>query len=71
MEPEDPLSLIRVQGIVQKEGKLAVLINDNVYEEGQTVFGRIIARVSPDTVTFMDNGRLRTFPVKSSQKQPE
>jgi hypothetical protein len=68
VEPEDPLSSVRVQAIMQKEGKTIALINDNVYEEGQTVFGKIIAKVTLDSVTFMDGGRQRTFPVNPSNK---
>ena len=68
VEPEDPLSSIRVQRIMQKESKTVALINDNVYGEGQTIYGRIIAKVTLDSVTIMDGGKQRTFPVNPSAK---
>ena len=33
-----------------RDGKAVALINDNVYEEGQTIYGRIIASITLDSV---------------------
>ena len=64
VDPNDPLSSIQIEGVMEMGGKKAVLINGNVYEEGQTIYGRIITNVTFDTLTIMENGQKRTFPIK-------
>ena len=59
--PDDPLSTVHIEGIIDMGGKKAALINGNAYEEGQTIFGRIITDVGFDTMTVMENGRKRTL----------
>ena len=44
-------------------GKKVALISGNIYEEGQTILGRIIAEISVDSITVMDNGKKRILPV--------
>ncbi len=63
-DPNDPLSSIQIEGVLDMGGKKAVLINGNVYEEGQTIYGKIISEITFDTVTIMEDGRKRTFPIK-------
>ena len=64
IDPMDPLSNIHIEGVIDMGGKKAVLINGNVYEEGQTIRGKIISEVTFETLTIMDDGRKRTFPIK-------
>ncbi len=62
--PEDPFAMLRVEGIMDMGGeKKVALINGNIYEEGQTIYGRIIAQITLDSVTIVDDGKKRTFPV--------
>ena len=63
-DPNDPLSSIKIEGVLDMGGKKAVLINGNVYEEGQTIHDRIISEITFDTLTILDEGRKRTFPIK-------
>ena len=45
-------------------GKVVALINGNIYEEGQTVNGRLIAEITFDSVTIMENGNKRIMSTK-------
>ena len=63
VDPNDPLSSLRVEGIMDMGGKKAALLNGNIYEEGQTIYGRIIAQITLDSVTIVDDGKKRTFAV--------
>ena len=64
VDPNDPLSSIQIEGVMDMGGKKAVLINGNVYEEGQTIHGRIISSITFDSLTVMENGQKRIFPIK-------
>ncbi len=63
-DPNDPLSSIQIEGVMDMGGKKVVLINGNVYEEGQTIYGRIIMQITFDTFSVIENGKKRTFPIK-------
>ena len=67
-DPNDPLAALRVEGIIDMNGKKAALINGNIYEEGQTIFGKIIAGITLDSVTVMDEGKKRLFPVSPGRR---
>jgi hypothetical protein len=64
VDPNDPLSGIQIEGVMDMNGKKAALINGNVYEEGQTIYGKIISEITFDSLTIIDNGRRRIFPIK-------
>jgi hypothetical protein len=64
IDPNDPLSNIQIEGIMDMGGKKVVLINGNVYEEGQTIHGKIISEISFDSLSVIDEGRKRTFKIK-------
>lgn len=63
IDPNDPLSSLRIEGIMDMGDKKVALISGNIYEEGQTIYGKIIAEITLDSVTIVDNGSKRTFPV--------
>lgn len=60
----DPLNSARIEGIMDMGDKKVVLINGNVYEEGQTIHGRTITKITLDAMTVTDNGQERTFSIK-------
>jgi hypothetical protein len=65
VDPNDALASIRIEGIMDMgKGKRVALINGNMYEEGQTIYGQPITQVTLDSVTIVDNGKERIFPVK-------
>ncbi|MBF0123039.1 MAG: hypothetical protein HQL21_06505 [Candidatus Omnitrophica bacterium] len=65
VDPNDPLSSLRIEGIMDMgDGKKVALINGNMYEEGQTIYGRIITEITLDSVMIMDDGKKRILPVK-------
>ena len=64
IDPNDPLSGVQIEGVMDMGGKKAALINGNVYEEGQTIYGRIITEITFDTLTVIENGQKRTLPIK-------
>ena len=63
-DPNDPLGNIQIEGVLETGGKKAVLINGNIYEEGQTIYGRIIMQISFDALTVIDNGSKRVLRIK-------
>ena len=63
-DPNDPLGSVQIEGVLETGGKKAVLINGNIYEEGQTIYGRIIMQISFDELTVIDNGRKRVLRIK-------
>jgi hypothetical protein len=54
--PQDQ-NVIRIEGIMDMGDKKTALINGNVYEEGQTFNGKMIAKITFEAVTFVDNGK--------------
>ena len=64
IDPNDPLSSIQVEGVMDMEGRKVVLINGNIYEEGQTIYGHIISEITFESLTIIENGRKRIFPSK-------
>jgi hypothetical protein len=64
VDPNDPLSSIRIEGVMDLNGKKTALINGNVYEEGQTIYGKIISEITFDSLTVIDNGHKRIFSSK-------
>ena len=54
----------RVEGVMSMGGKMVALINGDVYEEGQTINGHIIAMITFDSVTIMENGVKKILPIK-------
>ena len=64
IDPNDPLSSVQIEGVIDMDGKKAVLISGNVYEEGQTIYNRIITEITFDTLTVIENGQKRTLPIK-------
>jgi hypothetical protein len=63
VNPDDPIGSLQIEGVVDMGGKKAVLINGNVYEEGQTIYGRIISEITFDSLTVIENGQKRTLPI--------
>jgi hypothetical protein len=64
VDPNDPLSSIQIEGVMDMDGKRVVLISGNIYEEGQTIYGRIIEKITFDDLTVIENGQKRIFPIK-------
>ncbi len=62
-DPNDPISSIQIEGVMEQDGKKVALINGNVYEEGQTIYNRIISEITFDSLTVMENGQKRTVPI--------
>ncbi len=62
-EPPAP-DRTRVEGVMDMGGKMVALINGNVYEEGQVVDGNIIAAITFESVTIMENGTKKILPIK-------
>ena len=60
----DPLSTIQIEGVMDMDGKKVVLISGNIYEEGQTIKGAIITRITFDTLTVTRDGQEHNLPVK-------
>lgn len=63
IDPNDPISSLQIEGIMDMGGKKVALINGNVYEEGQTIYGRIISEITFDSLTILENGRKRILPI--------
>ena len=55
---------IVIQGIMTKDEKNMALINDKIYEEGQTVMGKEIVSISLDSVQIKDRGKIKTLKVQ-------
>ena len=64
VDPNDPLGNVQIEGVLERGGKKTVLINGNIYEEGQTIYGRIIMQISFDELTLIENGRKRVLRIK-------
>ena len=64
VDPNDPLSNIQVEGVMDMDGRKVALINGNIYEEGQTIYGHIISEITFDSLTIIENGRKRIFATK-------
>jgi hypothetical protein len=64
VDPNDPLSSIQIEGVMDMNGKKTALINGNVYEEGQTIYGKIISEITFDSLTVIEDGRKRIFSTK-------
>ncbi len=64
IDPNDPLGSLQIEGVLERGGKKTVLINGNIYEEGQTIYGRIIMQISFDELTVIENGRKRVLRIK-------
>lgn len=64
VDPNDPLGSVQIEGVLERGGKKTVLINGNIYEEGQTIYGRIIMQISFDELTLIENGRKRVLRIK-------
>jgi hypothetical protein len=47
---------LHIEGVMDMGGKMVALINGNIYEEGQAVNGNIIAVITFESVTIMENG---------------
>ncbi|MBF0330603.1 MAG: hypothetical protein HQL17_01595 [Candidatus Omnitrophica bacterium] len=61
---DDPVANIQVEGILDMKGKKAALINGNIYEEGQTIYGKVIVEITFNSLTIIDNGQKRTLSIK-------
>lgn len=64
VDPNDPLSSIQIEGVMDMNGKKVALISGNVYEEGQTIYGKIISEITFDSLTIIEDGRKRIFSTK-------
>jgi hypothetical protein len=64
VDPRDPLSSVLIEGVIDMGGKKAALINGNVYEEGQTIYGRVIMQIDFDSLTVIENGQKRVLNIK-------
>ncbi len=60
---DDSFKDIQVEGVLDMGGKKAVLINGNIYEEGQTIYGKAISEITFNSLTIVDNGKKRTISV--------
>ncbi len=45
------------------DGKKVVLINGDIYEEGQSIEGKTISQITLKEVTIIDNGIKQILPV--------
>ncbi|MDP2653890.1 MAG: hypothetical protein Q8Q08_07660 [Candidatus Omnitrophota bacterium] len=59
---------IVIKGIMAMGDRNVLLINDEVYEVGDSVQGKKIVKISLDRVEFLDRGRVRTFRVSKKSK---
>ena len=55
---------LRIEGIMDMNGKKIALINGNVYEEGQTVNSCLIEAITLESVTIIENGIKKVLPTK-------
>ncbi|MEI6438206.1 MAG: hypothetical protein WCO69_05610 [Candidatus Omnitrophota bacterium] len=55
---------IKVEGVMDRDGKMVALINGDVYEEGQTVEGKVITAITFANVTVMGNNSKLILPIK-------
>ena len=54
-----------VHGIMSKGNSNLVLINDQVYQEGDEVEGAKIVKINLDSITILNNGAEETIHVKN------
>jgi len=54
---------LKLEGIMDTNGKRVALINGNVYEEGQTAQGAKILQILPDSVVIDENGTSKTLTI--------
>jgi hypothetical protein len=55
---------IVIQGIMARDDKKVALINDEIYEVGQTIKGRRIISISEDSVQISHQGKIKNLQVK-------
>lgn len=55
---------IVIQGIMARDDKNVALINNEIYEVGQTIQGRKIISISADSIQVSHRGKIKTLQVK-------
>lgn len=54
---------LNIEGIMVMENKNVVLINNEIYEEGEFLQGMKIIKISMDRIELLDNGKIKTLNV--------
>jgi hypothetical protein len=67
-EKAKPVEEIVLKGIMVRDDKNMALINDEIYEAGETVKGRKILKITEDSVQILDHHRVKTISVKTKKK---
>jgi type II secretory pathway component PulC len=63
-KPAAPITL-NIHGIMSNDSGNLVLINDQVYQEGDEIDGAKITKINLDSITIMNNGAEQTILVKN------
>jgi hypothetical protein len=63
-KPPAPVTL-NIHGIMANATGNLVLINDQVYQEGDVVDGAKIVKINLNSITVINNGTEQTIPVKN------
>jgi hypothetical protein len=56
---------LNIHGVMSNDTGNVALINDQIYQEGDTVDGVKIVKISLDSVTVINNGKKEIIPVKN------
>ena len=59
---------IIINGVMIKENKTVALINNEVYEVGETINGMKIVNITLDRIDFKYRGRVKSFKVQKKQE---
>jgi hypothetical protein len=63
-QPAPPLEQLKLEGIMNMGEKKVALINGSIYEEGQTVDGMTVVKVTESNVTVLENGVEKVLKIK-------
>lgn len=63
LEGRNPEQIV-LQGIVTKDDKNVALINDEIYEVGETVMGKKILQIGVNSIQIQDHWKIKTLYVK-------
>ena len=66
-KPAKPIDPIVLQGIMVRDNKNVALINDEIYEVGESVKGRKILNIDEDKVQILDHRKVRTLYLKKKK----
>jgi len=57
---------IVIKGIMKMDDQTLALINDNIYQEGDVINDITVTEITSNSVTILDNGKLKTLKVQAS-----